>query len=46
MERDNIVVEDNGAEQRFETRVDGQLAIAAYRRSGDTITFTHTEVPA
>jgi predicted GNAT family acetyltransferase len=26
--------------------VDGQLAIAAYARSGKTITFTHTEVPA
>lgn len=40
-----VTVEDNEAARRFEARVDGQLAIAAYRRAGETIVFTHTEVP-
>ena len=38
-------VSNNEQHSRFETTVDGQTAFAAYRRSGDTITFTHTEVP-
>ena len=44
-EHSAIHVVDNKAEHRFEAVVDGELAIAAYRRRGDTITFTHTEVP-
>lgn len=36
---------DNQAEQRFELAVEGGTAIAAYRREGDRIIFTHTEVP-
>ena len=39
-------VVDNQARHRFELVVDGETAIAAYRRDGDRITFTHTEVPA
>ena len=39
-------VNNNEQNSRFETTVDGHTAFAAYRRSGDTITFTHTEVPA
>ncbi len=35
----------NEAENRFETTVDGQLATARYTRDGETITFTHTNVP-
>ncbi len=30
---------------RFEVEVDGEIGVAAYRLRGDTITFTHTEVP-
>jgi uncharacterized protein len=36
---------DNEAERRFEIRLAEQLAIADYRIAGDTISFTHTEVP-
>lgn len=36
---------DNAAEQCFETEVDGERAIAAYRVDGDVIAFTHTAVP-
>lgn len=40
------MVRDNPAARRFELDADGQLAIAVYRVDGDTMTFTHTEVPA
>ena len=36
---------DNPSERRFELEQDGEVAFAAYRLSGDTITFTHTIVP-
>ncbi|WP_019516712.1 GNAT family N-acetyltransferase [Sphingomonas sp. Mn802worker] len=36
---------DNKAEQEFELTVDGYRAVAAYQLEGDTIVFTHTEVP-
>ena len=36
---------DNAAERRFELAAEGGVAIAAYRREGDTLVFTHTEVP-
>lgn len=36
---------DNKAEQEFELAVDGHRAVAAYQLEGDTIVFTHTEVP-
>ena len=39
-------VRDNRAANRFEMEAQGQLAIAAYRREGERIVFTHTEVPA
>lgn len=42
---DAITVEDNTAAHRFEARVEGELAVAEYRRDGDTIAFTHTGVP-
>lgn len=38
-------VRDDVEKSRFELAVDGHTAIAAYRLSPDTITFTHTEVP-
>ena len=40
-----LAVKNNEAAGRFEAPVDGQMAIAAYRRDGDRIIFTHTEVP-
>ncbi|KQS03165.1 acetyltransferase [Sphingomonas sp. Leaf357] len=36
---------DNPAQSRFELEQDGDTAFAAYRLTGDTITFTHTIVP-
>ncbi|MCP3734115.1 N-acetyltransferase [Sphingomonas sp. RP10(2022)] len=36
---------DNRAAARFELTEQGDTAIAAYTREGDTIVFTHTEVP-
>lgn len=39
-------VTHNAAAGRFEARVDGQLAECAYRRQGDTLLLTHTEVPS
>lgn len=42
---DNIEVTNNEGEGRFEARVDGHLAVSEYRREGNTIVFTHTEVP-
>lgn len=38
-------VRDNTALSHFELDTGRGLAIAAYRIAGDTITFTHTEVP-
>ena len=38
-------VRDNPAEHRFELRVDGQLAVATYRREGDILVLEHTGVP-
>ena len=35
----------NKSKSRFEMEVGGQLAVAEYRRDGDRILFTHTEVP-
>ncbi|GAA5515009.1 hypothetical protein Dcar01_03773 [Deinococcus carri] len=40
-----ITVQDNPQAGRFEARVGEHLAIAAYRRVGDALMFTHTEVP-
>jgi predicted GNAT family acetyltransferase len=45
VDTNNIEVEHNSAAQRYEARIDRYLAVADYYRSGDTITFTHTEVP-
>ena len=36
---------DNEELHRFEARIGDQVAISAYIMRGDTITFTHTEVP-
>ena len=45
MSKDEIVVVDNPEESQFETHVDGHVAFVSYLRRGDTIFFTHTEVP-
>ena len=36
---------NNEKQSRYETTVDGKTAFTAYNREGDTMTFTHTEVP-
>lgn len=36
----------NEAEHRYELDAPHGMAIAVYRRSGDRLVFTHTEVPA
>jgi predicted GNAT family acetyltransferase len=38
-------VTNNEAAQRYELDVDGAAAVAAYRRRGNVVTFTHTKVP-
>jgi predicted GNAT family acetyltransferase len=43
-ERETRIV-DNPDENQFEARVDGRIAFVSYLRRGDTIFFTHTEVP-
>lgn len=41
----DVQTSDNPGEQRYEARVDGELAgFAAYRVEGDRVVFTHTEV--
>jgi len=40
-----IEVLHNEAARRFEARVDGELAVVEYVRSGNRVTFTHTFVP-
>lgn len=42
----DLTVRHNPAASRFEVEVAGELALAAYRREGDTLLLTHTEVPA
>lgn len=39
-------VTDNPAENRYELKVDGELAFTAYERRDGAVIFTHTEVPA
>ena len=42
---DNVIVDNNEAAQRFEAKVDNHVALMHYKRAGDSIIFTHTEVP-
>lgn len=39
-------VRHNEAQSHYEMEVDGQIAVADYRREGNTILFTHTGVPS
>jgi uncharacterized protein len=41
----DIEIQNNSAENRFETTVNGALCFAAYELEPGRITFTHTEVP-
>lgn len=43
---DDISVNHNAGEQRFETLVSGQLAVCDYELDGNRIVFTHTYVPS
>ena len=45
VDRENIIIEHNEAAERFEAKLDDQLAVAEYQRRGETLFFTHTEVP-
>ncbi|MDP1028668.1 GNAT family N-acetyltransferase [Sphingomonas sp. KR1UV-12] len=38
-------ITNNRSEQEYVLDVDGERAVAAYQREGDTIVFTHTVVP-
>jgi len=40
-----IIVSHNVAEKRFETQINGELAVAEYQLEGDRMVFTHTFVP-
>jgi uncharacterized protein len=40
-----VEARNNEKENRFEIEVDGKVAATWYRRHGDKIIFTHTEVP-
>ena len=42
---ENIALEDNKAEERFEMKVDGTPSILEYKIKGNDIYLTHTEVP-
>jgi uncharacterized protein len=41
-----LAIINNTEASRFETSVDGHLALVEYTASPGTIVFTHTEVPA
>lgn len=40
-----LPVRHNEAASRFEAEVDGLLSVCDYRRQGDVLLLTHTEVP-
>lgn len=40
------IVRDNTVSHRFELEIDDEVAKAWYRRQGNVVTFTHTDVPA
>ncbi len=42
---DQVTVQDNEAEGRYEATISGYLAQIDYERQDNTITFIHTEVP-
>lgn len=42
---ENLQVENNTAESRFEINLDGATALIAYKKKGDVYNLYHTEVP-
>jgi uncharacterized protein len=44
-EVNNLNIENNQSAQRWEAHLGQYLAVAEYRRRGETIFFIHTEVP-
>lgn len=42
---ENILVEHNTVAKRFEATLEDQVAVVEYQRQGNTLLFTHTEVP-
>jgi predicted GNAT family acetyltransferase len=40
-----LQIEHHAAASRFEAHVDGKLSVCAYRKVGQTLHLTHTEVP-
>lgn len=40
-----VHVQHEPEQSRYSAMVNGALAVATYRRQGNTIAFTHTEVP-
>ena len=44
-EMSNLTIENNQAAQRWEAHLNHFVAVAEYRRRGNTIFFIHTEVP-
>jgi uncharacterized protein len=42
----NYLIINNSNGHRFETSVDGHVAVLNYKQDGRSITFIHTEVPA
>jgi predicted GNAT family acetyltransferase len=45
-ELDRPDVRDNPEQQRFEMQTAAGVAVAGYRRDGETLTIFHTEVPS
>ena len=46
MNLDDVIFTNDESHGRFEAKVNGLTAFIKYRRSGETITYIHTEVPA
>lgn len=42
---ENLKVENNSAESRFEINLDGATALIAYKKKGEIYNLYHTEVP-
>jgi uncharacterized protein len=42
---DQLNIENNEAEERFEVNVQGQVSFVSYQRSPGRIVYVHTEVP-
>ncbi len=45
MDDTHIIVTNNAEAQRYEVKIDEQLAVLTYERQGNRIIFLHTSVP-